>query len=59
MDFLLQLYGLYVGYELKGKRRRKLLNYMEFQEKLYQLLIQDDGSYLYKDWKSVDNSKKA
>ena len=46
MDFLPQLYDPYVSFEQKGKLKRKLLNYMEFQEKPFQLSTLDGGNPL-------------
>ena len=44
MDFLRLLYALYCDYVLKAGVSRTLLTYMEFQERLSQLLKQEGES---------------
>ena len=42
MDYLKLSYGLYVNFWTKDTRKRKLLSYTEFLEKLSQALVQDE-----------------
>lgn len=42
MDSMELLYALYLSYEERARPKLRSLNFMEFQERLCHLLIQDD-----------------